>query len=241
VCYKDPILPPGWRGQFDPTKDEIYDYLDDIYREIVETFKPSLFHMGGDEVNLSCWNSSESIRNWMLDKKYNLEREDFMNLWGYFQEKAIERLDKYLDKNIKIIVWTSTLTEEPFLSRLLNKDRYIVQIWSDSTDKGVTKLLENGYHVIFSNSDALYLDCGVGGWVNEGLNWCWPYRRWQQIYNNKLDVIAGAFIDQVYGAEATIWSESIDEANIDMRIWPRASALAERLWAGALVFLKYIY
>jgi N-acetyl-beta-hexosaminidase len=43
----------------------------------------------------------------------------------------------------------------------------------------------------------------------------------------------------IIGAEATIWSESIDEHNLDSRIFPRISALAERLWSSTSKF-KYV-
>lgn len=48
-----------------------------------------------------------------------------------------------------------------------------------------------------------------------------------------METLAGEHIDQVFGAEAAIWSESIDSMTIDMRIWPRTSALAERLWTNS--------
>lgn len=37
-------------GQLDPTKPELYDYLEGIYGDMIEIFKPDIFHMGGDEV-----------------------------------------------------------------------------------------------------------------------------------------------------------------------------------------------
>jgi hexosaminidase len=45
-----------------------------------------------------------------------------------------------------------------------------------------------------------------------------------------MEAIAGPYIDQIYGVEAAIWSESVGSATIDMKIFPRISALAERLW-----------
>ena len=40
-------------------------------------------------------------------------------------------------------------------------------------------IVQNKNDMIFSSTDALYLDCGYGAWVGsepEGLSWCSPYK-----------------------------------------------------------------
>ncbi|XP_054735710.1 chitooligosaccharidolytic beta-N-acetylglucosaminidase-like [Anastrepha obliqua] len=220
-------------GQLDPTVDELYSVLEDIYREIFQLFSPDVFHMGGDEVLSKCWNASDSIRDWMQLRGWDWNEDDFHRLWGYFQTKALERVDKVSNNSKPLVtLWTSSLTQDPYLDKYLDKSRYIIHIWTRGSSPDIKSILQRGYRVIISNNDALYFDCGGPSWVGDGNNWCSPYIGWQKVYANNLDKIAGDYKSQVLGGEAAIWSEQIDEFTLDYRLWPRASALAERLWSN---------
>lgn len=224
-------------GQLDPTEDRLYDVLEDIYRTMWTDFgQPHLFHMGGDEVSVSCWNSSARIQQWMTQQRgWQLEEKDFMRLWGHFQDNAQSRLDKVMGEQRRpLLLWTSRLTEVPYVQDYVNKERTIIQIWTKGDDAKVADLLRLGFRVIVSNYDALYLDCGFAGWVTDGNNWCAPYIGWQKVYDNRMEAVAGQpeYVKQVLGAEAALWSEQADEHTLDSRLWPRASAMAERLWTN---------
>ncbi|XP_014088796.2 chitooligosaccharidolytic beta-N-acetylglucosaminidase [Bactrocera oleae] len=220
-------------GQLDPTVEDLYTILEDIYREMFELFDPDVFHMGGDEVSVDCWNSTKRIQDWMLQKGWGLKESDFMRLWAYFQTEALNRVDTIThSQQPSITLWTSRLTDVPYIDDYLNKERYNIQIWTTGDDSKIKDILKRGYRVIISNYDALYFDCGGPGWVQGGNNWCSPYIGWQKVYDNDLDNIAGEYKSQVLGGEAVIWSEQIDEHTLDSRFWPRASALAERLWSN---------
>ena len=131
-----------------------------------------------------------------------------------------------------MVLWTSTLTEEDKVDGYLDPDNYVIQVWTTGTgsDSHVPHLLEKGYDLIMSNSDAFYFDCGFGSWVSTGNNWCSPYKAWHQVYNNNLRVMGGDKAGQILGGEGCLWASISAETTLDSRLWPRASALAERLW-----------
>lgn len=64
----------------------------------------------------------------MLARGWGLNESDFLKLWNYFQENALSRLDKAAQREVPVIVWTSGLTNVPYLQQYLDKNRYIIQV-----------------------------------------------------------------------------------------------------------------
>ena len=241
VCFKAEfwrnycVEPPC--GQLNPINEKVYEILEGIYKDMIRDFQPDLFHMGGDEVNINCWNSSASIRNWMQTvKNWDLSESSFYMLWDYFQKKAMDKLEIANDgKEIPIILWTSGLTNEQNM-KYLDPKKYIIQVWTTKDDLSIGRLLRNNFKLIISNYDALYLDCGFSAWIGEGNNWCSPYKGWQIVYDNSpLKMIKLQHLENkkhlILGGETALWTEQADSATTDTKIWPRSAAFAERLWA----------
>ena len=45
--------------------EKMYEVLSMVYQEFLELFDTDVFHMGGDEVNMNCYNTSQEIRNYL--------------------------------------------------------------------------------------------------------------------------------------------------------------------------------
>jgi len=224
-------------GQFNVVNDNLYPELGKLYKDFYDLFQTDMFHMGGDEVNLNCWNTSTEIRGYLESQGKTGTEDDLVGLWNDFQYRAAEEVYSAWDSRPPIILWTSRLTEKGEVEKYLSKDDYIIQIWTGGEDSVISELINKGYRVIFSNSDAWYLDCGYSAWVGAGNNWCSPYKGWQKVYDNSPRAIYrdqggnSENEDLILGGEAAMWSEQVDGAAVMHKLWPRLSALAERLWS----------
>ncbi|OQR94608.1 hypothetical protein ACHHYP_01099 [Achlya hypogyna] len=211
-------------GQLNPFNPHVYDVLETVYEELNEIFDSDVFHMGGDEVHLGCWNMSAAVTAHMTDRS----PDAFYRVWGRFQMQA-----RQLVGEKKIAVWTSDLTNAPYLRKYFDPASTIIQMWTLSTGSDAARFTAQGYPVIASYYDAYYLDCGFGNWLLKGADWCTPYHHWSVLYD--LDVlhnVPAAQRNLVLGGEVALWSEEVDEATMDAKIWPRAAAAAERWWSN---------
>ncbi|KAG6444734.1 hypothetical protein O3G_MSEX003576 [Manduca sexta] len=195
------IEPPC--GQLNPANPAMYRVLRDLYRDIAETMtKPPLLHMGGDEVFLNCWNSSEEIVTYMKNKGWDTTDEGFLKLWGEFHEKALQIWDEEVHAAgagdpQPVMLWSSELTQPQRIQRFLDKNRYIIEVWEVITSPLLSQLLRLGYRVVSVPKDIWYLDHGTWGVTK--------YSNWRRMYSHKLPTEDG-----VIGGEVAMWTEYCD-------------------------------
>lgn len=214
ACFQPPC------GQLNPVNPNVYKILGLIYKNLQELMPAhDMFHMGGDEVAFSCWMRSSEVQKYMLDKGYPFDDSGYKALWAEFHNRALKAWDDAIGhSNTKIILWTSDLTNPYNIATHLDKDRFIIEAWTGRDDPVPHQLLKMGYEVIYASVDTWYLDHGFDGG---------HYHPWKSVYDNLIPNVRS-----VLGGEVALWSELVDLNNLDTRLWPRAAALAERLWSN---------
>ena len=129
-------------------------------------------------------------------------------LQAYFVKRVQQIIKK---KNKQMIGW------EELFSKELPKD-VIVQVWQNSAY--LKKALENGNPTLLSKG--FYLDIFMPAYIHYA--------------NPDLpSILASSSENLLKGGEAAQWTEMADKNNIETRIWPRAAAIAERLWSPSTV------
>ena len=259
----DSLEPPS--GQLNLANERIYDVLSDVYDEVMSSLVTGgVFHIGGDEVIVgsdtswaACYNSSTlGAPILQMLQERGLSRNDpetFYGLWQNFTKRAAAlALRAYetqtsSDEPLRLHIWGGAdngdsdvcynIVQRPDVTSVLPPSVFTIQVW-DESDTSLSKwLIGQGYDIVLSNTDYVYLDCGNAGFTNPGGYWCQPYHEWFHIYDYINDVIgkwdlSDEEVRKVLGSETLPWAEMIDETNLDQKVWPRSAALAEALWSG---------
>jgi hexosaminidase len=198
------VEPGGPDAVMDPTREETYKFIDKFVQEMAALFPDEYFHIGGDEVNGSQWDTNPKIQAFIHSHGMKTNQD----LQAYFNQ----RLQKILSKHHKIMMgWDEVL--RPDLPKTV-----VVQSWrgqeslATAARQGYSSLLSFGY----------YLDL------------MWPASRHYAVdpMTGAAASLNPEEKNRIIGGEACMWSEWVSPENIDSRIWPRNAAIAERLWSS---------
>lgn len=125
----------------DPTRDEVYNFLDKFIGEMAALFPDEYLHIGGDEVNPKQWKENVDIQKYMVDRGLS----DHHELQAHFNI----RLQKILKKHgKKMMGWDEILHPD------LPKDDIAVQSWRNM--KSLWKAAQIGNKAVLSTG--YYLD-----------------------------------------------------------------------------------
>src|SRR5947209_7000021 len=213
VGYPDLASAPGpytierkW-GVFDPamdpTRESTYKFLDQFIGEMAKLFPDQFFHIGGDEVNGKQWDANPKIQEFMRAHNFKSNAD----LQAYFNT----RIQKIVTKHGKTMEgWDEIL--RPDLPKSI-----VIQSWrgqqslADAARQGYRGLLPSGYYLDLRGTAASH--SAVDPFADGAAN------------------LSDEEKQKILGGEACMWAEYVSPENMDSRIWPRAAAIAERLWS----------
>ncbi|KAM5264377.1 beta-hexosaminidase subunit beta [Ctenodactylus gundi] len=200
-------------GPINPIRNTTYTFLTMFFKEISKVFPDQFVHLGGDEVEFFCWATNPNIQKFMKIKGFGT---DFTKLQSFYMAKL---LDIIASMNKGSIVW-----QEVFDNRAKLRPGTVVQVWKNSAyDVELSQVTEAGFPVILSAP--WYLDL-----ISYGQDW-------KKYYTVEPLAFPGSDKQKqlLLGGEACLWGEYVDATNLTPRLWPRASAVGERLWSNKSV------
>lgn len=232
-------------GQLDVLNDATYTALKNVYDDVSSLFPDNVFHVGLDELQSSCYNTSKKYRD------YIEQGNTYSDVVQHWIDKTTPIFHNKPDR--RLIMWQEALLSKDLAARNLSKD-VILQCWLEGVDS-IKNATDAGHDVIVASGDFWYLDCGYTQWVlnnhlvdvqadpspgkasynyrGTGGSWCGPYKSWQRIYAFDFErELSKNQLSHVIGGSVQVWSEQIDGHISDGVIWPRAAAAGEVLWSG---------
>lgn len=186
----------------DPTREQVYKFLDKFLGEMAGLFPDAYMHIGGDENQGKQWDRNPKIQEFM--KKKGIANNQALQ--AYFNTRLMKILEKHKKK---MIGWDEILQPE------LPKNA-VIQSWRGTT--ALAEAARQGYDGILSKG--YYIDLG------------YPASQHYLADPIPVDTaLTPQQTKHILGGEATMWGEYVSPETIDSRIWPRTAAIAERLWS----------
>ncbi|XP_069556962.1 beta-hexosaminidase subunit beta isoform X2 [Brachyistius frenatus] len=208
-CYAG-SKPSGTFGPVNPILNTTYDFMNKFFKEISDVFPDAYVHLGGDEVDFTCWKSNPDIRMFMVEQGFG---QDYGKLESFYIQRL---LDIVTATKKGYVIW-----QEVFDNGVKLKPDTVVHVWiGGGSNDEMGKVTAAGYTTILSAP--WYLD-----YISYAQDWQ-KYYKVEPLNFNGTD----AQKKLVIGGEACLWGEYVDGTNLTPRLWPRASAVAERLWSA---------
>eukprot|EP00887_Chlorella_sp_A99_P006127 scaffold22.g6127.t1 len=196
-----------------------------LLQEMMGLFPNYIIATGADEVNFNCYNNATVFRT---------------DAPGYpaFRDAAVARLRAFQGQVLRNLtaagrapgLWDESFEAWKFQGTEALPPSSVLFAWRVAEQ--APDMTAAGYDVVLVPYRKWYLDYGVGRPLPAGMP---PFTSWKVIYETDpleaFDAGSGGDPRRVLGGEAAMWTEHVHPSTLDYIVWPRAAALAERLWS----------
>lgn len=218
-----------------PADEAVYAALTTLFEEVAAIFPDDYVHIGGDEVHPAWWSEDNAVQAFV--EKHELG--DVRGLQAYFNRRihdVLERLGK------RAVGWDEVL--HPDMPKIT------VQNWRGATTRdralaeGLPCIVSAGFYLdlfypadvhyrydialpqaaLTAQEDSLQTDLRFQH-VAQGMAWTEQWR------DGAIETDAPP--GRLLGGEACLWSELVDGATLETRLFSRLPAVAERFWSPA--------
>ena len=206
---------------FNPGKEETYQYLTDILREVAELFPSKYIHFGGDEVHFGNhqWKSDRNIKNYMKNHGLNSLKEMEFHFSNRISD-SIQSLGKV------------TAGWDEIVNAGLTRENTLVYWWRHDQPQQLQTALEKGYQTILCPRRPLYFDFVQHESHKNGRRWN-GFNPLEDVYNypDSHHEITEKWKALILGIQGNLWTEVVtSEKWLDFLSLPRMIALAESAW-----------
>ncbi|WP_035479487.1 beta-N-acetylhexosaminidase [Gelidibacter mesophilus] len=215
------IVQETW-GVFDDVfcagNEETFQFLEDVFAEVIPLFPSEYIHIGGDECPKSNWERCSPCQKRMKDNGLVDEHE----LQSYF----IHRIERFLNANGKKIIGWDEILEGGLAPNAT------VMSWRG--EEGGIAAAKQNHDVIMTPGHSCYFDhyqtadnmsepLAIGGKTTVADVYAYePYP----------DELTGEARNYILGAQANVWTEYMKTSDqVEYMILPRMTALSEVVWA----------
>lgn len=207
-------------------KESTYQFLEDVFSEVVDLFPSEYIHIGGDECPKVRWEECPDCQHMIAE--LGLKSDGNRTAEQKLQSYAMARVEKFLkEKGRRVIAWEEILdggiAEDP-----------IVMSWLK--EESGAEAAKKGYDVIMTPHKEVYIDyyqwedkenepLAIGGFI--------PLER---VYN--FEPVPAELDDEqkkhIIGTQVNLWTEYVsDPKHAEYMLLPRLAAISEVQWSDA--------
>ncbi|CAJ0958150.1 unnamed protein product, partial [Mesorhabditis belari] len=229
-CFDENGVSTNLPNLIDPSEEKNFEFLSQFFKEVADDFPDAYIHLGGDEPEFwlaECWDRNPKIQAFKEKMGFSTNTE----LGDFYVERLQNAVANATNHKTQIF-WQDVFDNNKPASSS------IIHVWKGETHPevmaNIKRVTESGRRVILSS-------CWYLNRINYGADWKenfdekGPENSYSGYYNCDPRGFDGTpeQKDLVLGGVIALWGEMVDATNMESRLWPRASAVAERLWSPA--------
>lgn len=187
-------------------KEETYEFVDDVVREITEVTPGPVFHLGGDEV-------------------HELTPEQYATF--------MERAQQIVQDHGKVVMGWDEIAEAS-LDLIDGSIVQVWRPQTEATARAVADAVAQGARVVMSPSNHIYIDMKYDESTVLGLSWA-GLSDVRNAYDwDPAEFIPGVSESAIMGVEAPLWAETLGTiSDVEFMAFPRLAGVAEIGWSPA--------